>query len=62
MLSEEESEDRFDDADENEDGKVTWEEYIADAYGINNGSDEEDTSAENAEVCKSCIYICFYFK
>lgn len=52
MLSEEESQDRFEDADENEDGVVTWSEYIADSYGIS-GSDEdnevsgEDKSEEN---------------
>lgn len=38
MLTEEESADRFEDADENDDGKVTWEEYKSDAFG----SDEED--------------------
>lgn len=37
MLTEEESADRFDDADEDNDGKVTWEEYKEDTYG----SDEE---------------------
>jgi reticulocalbin-2 len=33
-LSEEESEDRFDDLDENNDEKVSWDEYIKDVYGI----------------------------
>ncbi|KAL1124715.1 hypothetical protein AAG570_001338 [Ranatra chinensis] len=33
MLSEEESNERFEDADENQDGEVTWEEYKLDAYG-----------------------------
>ncbi|RZF32957.1 hypothetical protein LSTR_LSTR000827 [Laodelphax striatellus] len=37
MLSEEESAERFEDADENEDGKVTWEEYKADSFGDENG-------------------------
>lgn len=51
MLSEEESAERFEDADENEDGKVTWEEYKVDAYGMD-GSDEENTiqSAEEESV------------
>lgn len=33
MLSEEESNERFEDADENEDGRVTWEEYKVDSFG-----------------------------
>lgn len=51
MLSEEESAERFEDADENEDGKVTWEEYRVDAYGMD-GSDEENIiqSAEEESV------------
>lgn len=51
MLSEEESAERFEDADENEDGKVTWEEYKVDAYGMD-GSDEENIiqSAEEESV------------
>ena len=34
MLSEEESQDRFEDSDENEDGKVTWQEYLMDTFDI----------------------------
>lgn len=51
MLSEEESAERFEDADENEDGKVNWEEYKSDAYGMD-GSDEENIiqSAEEESV------------
>lgn len=37
-LSEEESDDRFDDLDENHDEKISWEEYVKDVYGM---SDEE---------------------
>ena len=33
-LSAEESEDRFEDIDENGDDKITWKEYIKDAYGM----------------------------
>lgn len=33
-LSEEESEDRFDDLDENNDEKVSWDEYTKDVYGV----------------------------
>lgn len=60
MLSEEESAERFEDADENEDGKVTWEEYKVDAYGMD-GSDEENiiqsaeeesvSSMQNNDIC-----------
>lgn len=53
MLSEEESNERFEDADENEDGKVTWEEYKADSYGIEDDSGEENiiqTSEEDTLI------------
>lgn len=43
MLSTEESEDRLDDADTNEDGKVSWEEILQDTYG----SDPEDLAEED---------------
>ena len=38
-LSEEESEERLDEVDNNEDGFVTWEEYIHETYGIDNPED-----------------------
>lgn len=41
MLSEEESQDRFEDSDENEDGKVTWQEYLSDTFGISNNEVHE---------------------
>jgi hypothetical protein len=47
MLSEEESQDRFEDADENEDGVVMWSEYIADSYGINDSDEDNDVSSED---------------
>lgn len=49
MLSEEESNERFEDADENEDGKVTWEEYKADSYGIDDDSGEENVIQSSEE-------------
>ncbi|XP_067006847.2 reticulocalbin-2 [Anabrus simplex] len=48
MLSKEESHDRFEDADENEDGIVTWSEYVADAYGIQ-GDEDISLTGENVE-------------
>jgi len=60
MLSEEESTERFEDADENEDGKITWEEYKADSYGMD-GSDEDNViqSTEEESVCVKFYYtIC----
>ncbi|XP_059477375.1 reticulocalbin-2 isoform X2 [Neocloeon triangulifer] len=33
MLSEEEAQERFEDIDENKDGKVSWEEHLEDTYG-----------------------------
>lgn len=35
MLSEEEASERFDEIDENEDGRVTWAEYLEETYGVN---------------------------
>uniref|UniRef100_A0A1B6J5R2 Reticulocalbin-3 n=1 Tax=Homalodisca liturata TaxID=320908 RepID=A0A1B6J5R2_9HEMI len=54
MLSEEESAERFEDADENEDGKVTWDEYKADSYGMD-GSEEENIiqSSEEESLIKT---------
>lgn len=43
MLSEEESAERLEDADANEDGKVTWEEIVQDTYG----SDPEDLTLDD---------------
>ncbi|XP_043272730.1 reticulocalbin-2 [Venturia canescens] len=43
MLSTEESQDRLEDADTDEDGKVSWEEIVQDTYG----SDAEDLAAED---------------
>ena len=55
MLSEEESNERFEDADENEDGKVTWEEYKADSYGIEDDSGEENIIQSSEEDTVSCL-------
>ncbi|XP_014256660.1 reticulocalbin-2 [Cimex lectularius] len=46
MLSEEESNDRFEDADENNDGKVSWEEYKSDVYGSDEDLEHELNSEE----------------
>lgn len=43
MLSEEESQDRLEDADTDEDGKVTWDEVLQDTYGNNH----EDLAIED---------------
>ena len=39
MLTEEEAEEKFEDADEDSDGLVSWSEHLADAYG---GSDHDE--------------------
>ncbi|RZC40105.1 reticulocalbin-2 [Asbolus verrucosus] len=51
MLSEEEASERLEDADENNDGVVTWNEYLLDAYGLD---DEENLSVgdENDHLIK----------
>ncbi|KAJ6648530.1 Calumenin-A [Pseudolycoriella hygida] len=41
-LSEEEGTERFTDVDENEDGEVTWKEYIKDTYGIEDENEQRD--------------------
>ncbi|XP_014287225.1 reticulocalbin-2 [Halyomorpha halys] len=53
MLTEEESADRFEDADENSDGKVTWEEYKEDTYGSDDdleGEGDMDTMLKQDKV------------
>ncbi|PNF33751.1 hypothetical protein B7P43_G10217 [Cryptotermes secundus] len=57
MLSEEESQDRFEDADENEDGVVTWPEYIADSYGINSSDEDSDVSNEDRSEENKVRYL-----
>jgi hypothetical protein len=57
MLSEEESQDRFEDADENEDGVVTWPEYIADSYGINSSDEDSDVSNEDRSEENKVSYL-----
>jgi hypothetical protein len=58
MLSVEESQDRFEDADENEDGVVTWSEYIADSYGINDNDEDNDVSVEDRSEENKVSYLC----
>lgn len=48
MLSEEEAQERLEDADEDGDGYVTWQEYVVDSYGFD-GSDE-NFSDENHQL------------
>jgi len=40
MLSEEESKERFEEVDENGDGRVSWREYVEETFGI----DADDTA------------------
>lgn len=42
-LSEEEAEDRFEDLDENNDDKISWQEYVKDVFGM----DQEDGTRRN---------------
>lgn len=41
MLSEEEAKERLEDADENGDEKITWDEYIKDTYGLDDSQEYE---------------------
>lgn len=44
MLSEEEAKERMEDGDENRDGKMSWEEYVEEAYGMHD--DEQDLEVD----------------
>lgn len=63
MLSEEEGKERFEDADENGDGVVTWAEYLSDSYGIDSDEDPAKISLEikdgEDEVSVCCIHHIF---
>ena len=48
-LSEEESEDRFEDLDENNDDKISWEEYVKDVYGIESDGVKFNTIEDSEE-------------
>lgn len=50
MLSVEEAQEHLEDADENGDGKVTWNEYIADAYGTDESDETLTVDKENQQV------------
>lgn len=47
MLSEEEAKDRLEDADEDNNGIVTWKEYLSDTYGINSDENNLHLSDDN---------------
>ncbi|CAL4122170.1 unnamed protein product [Meganyctiphanes norvegica] len=49
MLSEEESAERMEEVDEDEDGYVTWSEYIAETYGIKEPEDQELLDPEDQD-------------
>lgn len=54
MLSEEEANDRLEDADEDNNGIVTWKEYLSDTYGI--GSEENSLNiVDENEVVSTVI-------
>ncbi|MPC10142.1 Reticulocalbin-2 [Portunus trituberculatus] len=61
MLSEEESAERMDEVDEDEDGYVTWAEYISETYGINDPDDqkllEKEDQAEEQRRQSQDFYI-----
>jgi Ca2+-binding EF-hand superfamily protein len=47
MLSEEEAGEKFEDVDEDKDGKITWEEHLQDTYG---GTDVNELKRHEANV------------
>ncbi|CAH1960034.1 unnamed protein product [Acanthoscelides obtectus] len=50
MLSEEEARERLEDADEDNDGRITWKEYLSDNYGIESDENTLDISEENEHL------------
>ncbi|GJQ85673.1 hypothetical protein Trydic_g20220 [Trypoxylus dichotomus] len=50
MLTEEEAEERLQDVDTNNDGKVTWDEYIVDTYGLGEDVEQVEIERENEEL------------
>lgn len=50
MLSEEEASDRLEDADEDNNGIVTWKEYLSDTYGIESDENSLDIADDNELV------------
>jgi hypothetical protein len=53
MLSEEEAGEKFEDVDEDKDGKITWEEHLQDTFGA---SDLEELKRHEPNV-----KVCFIF-
>ena len=51
-LSEEDSKDRFDDADEDEDGFVSWDEYKSEEYDFGDGDEFDMSDPDMAEEWK----------
>lgn len=52
MLSEEEARERLEDADEDDNGIVTWNEYLSDTYGVDEDSEDSlNFGDDNLHVC-----------
>lgn len=50
MLSEEEAKERLEDADEDNNGIITWREYLSDTYGIDSDENSLDVAEDNEHV------------
>lgn len=64
MLSEEEASERFEEIDGDEDGRVTWPEYIEETYGVNDENTgiplqdlEEQRVIKKALIGLCCLHI-----
>jgi hypothetical protein len=49
MLSQEESKQRLEEVDENEDGRVTWKEYVQETFGIDLDGDTANIPLNDIE-------------
>lgn len=59
MLSAEEAKERLEDADDNGDEKITWDEYIKDTYGLDDS--QEYQIDEQVQERNSLKYVLHFF-
>ena len=61
MLSKEESSERFEEADEDENGYLTWQEHVKETYGIDDPSAIDTTMMPEGDDTTRVSYIILYY-